>query len=144
MKNNTSLDIEKISEELEEIKEKINKTAELNMSEWSGILKKMKKGDVVFITAVNLVDLLLSNNNPINEKNPIIKKLKRLTLNIINNPDIKLKLEKNWFILDKNMISSMANLNRNSDETEVLKVKKLNNNKFVYFNQLSDYEIKKL
>jgi len=143
MKNNTSLDIEKISEELEKFKEKINKTAELNMNEWSGILKKMKKGDVVFITAVNLVELLLFNNNPINKK-LIIKKLKRLTLNIINNPDIKLKLEKNWFILDKNMITSMANLNRNSDEIEVLKVKKLNNNKFVYFNQLSDYEIKKL
>ena len=145
--DNTSLDIEKL---LEEFREKINKIAELNMSEWSGILKKIKKEDGIFITTANLTDLdsdLLENiitKNLIDANNSNVQKLKNLTSNILKNPDIELKIEKNWFILDERMVLSIINLNRNNDNIEILRIKKLNNNKFVYFNQLSDYEIKKL
>jgi len=143
--DNTSLDIEKL---LEEFREKINKIAELNMSEWSGILKKIKKEDGIFITTANLTDLdsdLLENiitKNLIDANNSNVQKLKNLTSNILKNPDIELKIEKNWFILDERMVLSI--INRNNDNIEILRIKKLNNNKFVYFTQLSDYEIKKL
>ena len=140
---------EKLEKDLKALNELFSKVAEHNMQEWCNILKKMKKDQTIFITTANLTDLdsdLLENiitENPINANNLNVQKLKNLTSNILKNPGVELQIGKNWFILDKNMIPYIIEIDENSDDIEILKIKKLNDDEFDYVTQLSSFEIKK-